>query len=348
MGASHRLMTAQRTCAKCGKKGEWERLCPACYLSEHTLLKSFKPVDAEFCAKCGKLHLANKWVTVKGVQDAFSRIVQKNAKPNSGVSVKALEVLLELPEHTVNEGVSVKGEADLIVRADVPEVKTELTDQYRIPVRLHYTLCTHCGKAGTQYFEGALQLRNASDEVRDEIRREIMKHASEGVHLTKEENVKGGGVDFYVTSGKFLRRFATELHNRYGGELKLSSELYSRDRLTSREMHRVKALVRLPDFTKGDVIRIDGKIIQVTSVSAKLYGTDLATGRRMTVQYAGKDITKLEKRETQISRVRPTIEVLDPDTYQSVAVENQQKAKELQPGKKVQVVKSAGRIYLLS
>lgn len=340
-------MTAQRTCAKCGKKGDFERLCPACYLTEHTLLKEFKPVEAELCAKCGKLHLANKWVAVKGVDEAFSRIVQKNAKPDSGVSVKALDVLLELPEHTVNEGISIKGDADLTVWADVQEVKTELTDKYRIPVRLSYTLCTHCSKAGTQYFEGVLQLRNASDEVRDEIKREILKHASNGVHITNEEEVKGG-VDFYLTSGKFLRRFGKELHNRYGGELKLAAKLFSRDKLTSKEVYRVNALIRLPDFQKGDVIRIDSRIIQVTSVGAKLHATDLSTGKRVTLGYAGIEVEKLEKRETQISRVRPNLQVLDPDTYQSVAVENQQNAKGLQAGATVQVVKSASRIYLLN
>lgn len=341
-------MTSQRACAKCGKKGDFERLCPRCWQSEHTLLKEFKPVEAELCAKCGRLHLASKWVEVKGLDDAFSRVISRNTKPSSGVSVKAIEPGVELPEHRVNEGVSVSGEADLAVWADVQEVKAELTEQYRIPVTLRYTLCPHCSKAGTQYFEGVLQLRNASEEVRDAVKRDLAKYAPKGVHLTKEKEVRGG-VDLYVTSGTFLRSFAADMHNRYGGELKLTARLFTRDRLTSREVYRVMALIRLPDFTRGEVMGVDGRVIKVTSVEGTIiHGIDLATGKRASADSTARGAERLERHETQVSRVRPSIEVLDPDTYQSVQVENQQKAKGLQPGTTVQVVKHANRVYLFS
>lgn len=341
-------MTPERACAKCGKKGDFERLCPRCWQSEHTLLKEFKPVKAELCAKCGKVHLASKWIAVKDLDDAFSRVISRNAKPSPGVSVRAIEAGVELPEHRINEGISVNGEADLSVSADVQEVKAGLTEQYRIPVTLRYTLCPHCNKANTQYYEGVLQLRNAGEEVRDAVKSELAKCSLKGVHLTKEKEVKGG-VDYYITSGTFLRSFATDLHNRYGGELKLTARLFSRDRLTSREVYRVMALIRLPDFTRGEVMGIDGRVIRVTSIERTVvHGIDLATGKRASADSTARGAERLERHETQVSRVRPSIEVLDPDTYQSVQVENQQKAKGLQAGAKVRVVKSAGRIYIIS
>jgi NMD protein affecting ribosome stability and mRNA decay len=48
--------------------------------------------------------------------------------------------------------------------------------------------------------------------------------------------------------------------------------------------------------------------------------------------------------KTTVSKLEPQIEVLDPDTYQSVPVEN---SKKLKLGEKVKVVKDKGLFYVL-
>ncbi len=335
----------ERTCAKCGKKGNFERLCKECWLTEHSLLESFKSLDAEVCARCDRLHLGNKWVASPNIGASFETIFKRNAHETQGVQMKALDLDAELPDHTKNEGVTVKGELHVSVTAHVNEVRGELTQDYDIPVMLVYTVCRFCSKAGTDYFEGILQLRNASERIKDLIVAEIAKRATKGVHITQEKVVKGG-YDLYLTSNSFLKAFAKQANNQYGGELKISAKLFSRDKLTSKEMFRVNALLRFPDFTKGDVVVIENRVIAVSSVAGKkLYGTDLSTGKRVNLQHVGKQVKRLEQQKTQVSRVRPHIEVLDPESYQGVRVENPEK--KVKPGDEVRIVKRAGRVFLV-
>ena len=55
------------------------------------------------------------------------------------------------------------------------------------------------------------------------------------------------GVDYYISSNKIARQIGKQLRMNFKGELKESSELYSRDRITSKDLHRVTVCFRLKE-----------------------------------------------------------------------------------------------------
>ena len=111
---------------------------------------------------------------------------------------------------------------------------------------MSYTLCKKCGKFGTEYFEGILQLRNPDKEVIKFIRNQVKKQFDKGIFINKEVNTKNG-IDFYLTSKRFLRTLGNKLNKQFKGELKISPQLFSRNKQTSKDIYRINVLFRLED-----------------------------------------------------------------------------------------------------
>jgi len=337
-------MTAS-TCVECGIKGKFIRLCPPCYLKHFTLLDSFKKIDLHLCALCGKLQEGNKWVKSGDLLKAkIARRVSSRAKLTPGVEDISIDVKTTIPDHTLNEGVNIVAEAIISVRGVPEDVGLPVFEEYEIPVPISYARCQPCRKEGTQYFEGVLQLRNPTYEAEHFIQARVQKEY--GVSINNTELVKNG-VDFYITSGKYLRTLAKQIHQRFGGEVKLSPQIYSKDRQTAKEIYRIMALCRLPLFAAKDIVDIEGSIVVISSVGGqKLTGLNIGKGKRIQVNYLGKQIHVLKSEMTQVSRIHPAVEVLDPETYQSIPVENKP-SMDLEQGDSVRIVKHEERLYLI-
>lgn len=134
----------------------------------------------------------------------------------------------------------------------------------------------------SEYFEGTLQLRNESQELIDAVVREFERKGD--VRIAKIKKVPNG-VDIYVSSQRFLRPLGVRLQARFGGHLEYSNRLYSRNRLTSREVYRVSVLLRLPNFKKGDVVKFKGDEAKVIGMSKKVLIQDVKSGQKRSVSY---------------------------------------------------------------
>ena len=128
------------------------------------------------------------------------------------------------------------------------------------------------------------------------------------------------------------------MQRAFGGELKTSAKLFTRDRQKSRNVHRVNVLVRLPGFVKGDVIDCDGNLIKVVSLGKDNFGINIKTGKRSLFKYKKKKIEVIEIRKTQVAKLYPRLEILNPDDYQPIAVDNARLWKNLKLGEKVKAV----------
>ncbi len=192
-----------------------------------------------------------------------------------------------------------------------------------------------------QYFEGILQLRNPSKEVVEFIEEQYPKMKKKKVYVTKIKKVKGG-FDYYITSKKYIQSFGRKLRQHFGGILKISPQLFSRDRQTSKDIYRVNVLLKLYGFKKGDILKINNKIIKVTSLDKKVTGTNLTTNKKTTFKI--EDYKVLKKYKTTVCKIKPHIEVLHPETYENIEPKNKISVK---LGEKVKVVLDKDDIYLI-
>ena len=190
------------------------------------------------------------------------------------------------------------------------------------------------------YFEGILQLRNPNREIEDYIIDNVEK--KKNVQISNIKKVKGG-LDFYFTSNKHLFRIGTELQNKFGGIVKTSSKLHTRNKQNSKEVHRVNVLFRVMDFKKGDVVKIDNDIISIKNMNKKITGRRLSDDKKLMFGYDA-NVEVLKKYKTLVSKIVPTLEVLHPETFQSVNVLNNKK---LSIGEKVKVVIDNNFVYLV-
>lgn len=93
-----------------------------------------------------------------------------------------------------------------------------------------------------QYYEAIIQLRPFNEEVYKFIDKKIKERGN--VFIAKIIYQKTG-IDIYISSNKFAQSLGKKLKQTFKGELKISTKLFSRDRQTSKEKHRVTILFRL-------------------------------------------------------------------------------------------------------
>lgn len=145
---------------------------------------------------------------------------------------------------------------------------------------------------GPKYFEGTLQLRNPNEEVVEYVWNEVDRNADRHVYIQKAVRVSTG-LDYYMTSNKFLKTLGKKLQERFGGELKMSAKLFSRDKQTSKEMYRLTVMFRAPDFCKGEEIEFKGEKYCVTGIGKKVFLKNPKTGKKVVI--GQRDICKIRK-----------------------------------------------------
>lgn len=330
------LVCTMRFCPRCGKTNIRGEYCSACTLIINPLPKDWKHLAMTFCSRCNATKLNNKWQPSNNLEATIRTQFSKRLK--LGNDVRVTPILDDL-----KTGPGITQEIEI-------EVKAPRHGLYGVPVTVIFTICQKCSKAGTTYFEGIFQLRTADGkelrrDVLQTVRNEIAKHAVRGVYCTKEDAV-GNGIDFQITSQKHVQTIGRRLHETLGGTLKINSRIFSRNKQTSKDVFRVNVLLELPPFVKGDVVRIVDKVIRVTSMGKKIMGEDLVQKRGVTVDYKSADVTVLPVKKVAVSQVYPRLEILEPETYQPVPLENPE-GRKLKQGDKVRVVEDNGRYWIV-
>ena len=217
-------MTRRRFCPGCGDDIDQDReFCVDCKPKKDI---EFKDIKFDYCSHCDSYLHKNKWKKIEN-EDAAVRIITKDIIRNN---VEIIDV--NLPQITIAPGVNV----DFTFKMKIDE------DEYEVPGRFLVTLCPLCSKISqATYFEGILQIRNPKPEVIEFVNVAIAK--AENIFVNKTVEVRGG-IDFYMSSKKFLRKLGLNLNKRFPGEFNQSAQLFSRNNQTSKEVFRLNVLFR--------------------------------------------------------------------------------------------------------
>ncbi|MBU0461190.1 MAG: 60S ribosomal export protein NMD3, partial [Nanoarchaeota archaeon] len=210
--------------------------CEEC--SQKELELEFKDIVVSICVHCGKFLCSNVWKPAADIEAAVISIAKQKIK-----NPKRIEYTLE----PLVAGIEPKPG----VKKDI-EIKVIIgADEFAIPAKIEFTYCTKCGKLGTQYYEGVLQIRDVDKQLIDLVERRIAKAADDGIFLAKKEK-SGTGFDYYLTDKRFIRKLGQELKRQFKGELKESAQLFSRDHQTSKNIYRLNVFFRQSKKESGE------------------------------------------------------------------------------------------------
>ena len=334
-------------CTKCGKKEIFlDGLCKKCYLNKNPLLISFKPVKILVCFFCRKYFSNGKWTGFRKLEDVVKDIVQKRLVFNDDAKISSFKLRPVIPKYKDGPNVKVDIQTEITVFGTYPGKKTVVKEEYVLPVKVIFILCPKCSRHKSGYFEGILQLRNVSDEVVEYAVAEAKKQNQRGIFITKQLKVRNG-FDIYLTKRGYIHELGRELLNKFGGETKASKKLFSRDKLRSRDIYRVNVLFRQSKFKKGDILNIDNELFKVKRIDRHLTVVNIKTGKKTSIMPKHLKVKAAEEvKETIVSLVFPHVEVLDPETFQSVKPENI-KNRKFKINQKVRVVVLEGRVWLV-
>ena len=98
----------------------------------------------------------------------------------------------------------------------------------------------NCSNDG--YFQAKLQLRPFDKKVYDFIVKKVKERGN--VSITREVELKEG-IDLYITDQRFARVLGVKLKKVFGGELKMTRTLHTRNKLKSKNVYRVTVMFRL-------------------------------------------------------------------------------------------------------
>ncbi|MBD3318812.1 hypothetical protein GF342_02795 [Candidatus Woesearchaeota archaeon] len=116
------------------------------------------------------------------------------------------------------------------------------------------------------YYEGILQLRNPSEELVEFVLTTVQD--DERAVITKIKEVKGG-LDYYISSQKYLQILGKKIKKKFWGEYKLTSTLHTQDKMGNK-LYRITILFRLYDFKQGDLVLVGGEEYVVEQLRNKV------------------------------------------------------------------------------
>src|SRR5216117_1596685 len=289
-------------CVECGTEGPvYEGLCAKCFRKRYAVVLPIELLDVARCESCGSHRLRSGWSKVDR-ELALPQILREAMAPLAPYErVGFTQVTRD--EDANNLALTVKAVGrfqDLAVVQD-----------FHVRVRIKPSLCDSCQKQRGRYYEGILQVRGEDRELaprevraaRTFVAARIDRSEDPEAFVSRIEEVHGG-LDFYVSTNALAKGLARDLAGAFGGTVTASPKLLGQRQ--GREVYRVTALVRLPAFQKGDVVRHKGAVAEVTSVRPFVVLRDLATGESR--RFKPKDVRganriDAERFEAQLARL---------------------------------------------
>lgn len=287
---------------------------------------------------CGRICHLERWFYDQDLYDVIKRSCKDLVKDkNADIIIPEFDLTFESKSR---EKIEVK-------------VKREDGDA-DIHIEVRQRVCNVCEKKKSNYFEGILQLRKPTPAVKELVFKELEKLEGRGVFVTKTSELENG-VDLYFSSKTHMKMLAENLHRRFGGILKLSEQLFSRNSQTSKDIFRLNAYVEFPDFEEKSIITFIHKtkkheleiLAEVINLGKNMTARDLKSGKKSIYEMRFMhDIKVIPKENTTVSSIIPEVEVLDPQDYQNKPLVNSY-PEDLKNGEKIKVVKFKGELYFV-
>ncbi len=344
-------------CPRCGNEDEdlYEGVCKSCFINEARIITIPSTIELTICAHCSSLLKGIKWEDSNLSEEEF---VKQAVMANYEIFpyVQNLEVSVEI--------LTVRGSVyECIVHAEGNVIGSRVVEDHRINVKINKGSCPDCSKYASGYFESVIQIRAdkrfpSSEELQtiDQILRKRIRSLSvkNRMAYVSDVSVIKEGVDYYIGSYKAARKLANSIKDVMGGVIQESPRLIGRDKSKGKDLYRIWISIRLSDFQKGDFIEYNERKGQVKGFDGKkILLFDLESQDPWSLMW--KEYNKINviarssdiKTTNVISKTPKIIQILNPETYQPVDIDINEKTSGLKIGNEVKVLEIDGKFNIL-
>jgi len=303
-------------CIKCGKESGKliNNICRNCY-SKSPLINNFKTINLKYCNFCKKFIYKNKQIS------DLKPIILDHLVVTDHAVIDEIDFDLLFDKSSID--------VTLIGHFDFDKSK-EIEESYVFKINLVQFMCNDCKKKSSQAYSAIIQLRNKKNKYYDNISKYIENSISnnKSTNIVKIEE-SSSGLDYYITNTDFGMTLAKKIMEKYGAEVKTSKKLYGMDQQRSKQVFRVTILVRLFDFSVGDLIYFKDDIFKISKILKNVLTIKDLYSKKVKKIDRSDDfdlINKIDIFETSIISVKPSYKVLD-DKYQEINLTTSKKHK---------------------
>lgn len=333
----------------------FDGLCKSCYLKEFEPVKVPEYTTFTVCSHCGATLKKNKWIQIGYYDDEIiNDAIQKNITIN--------DKLTNVDSYT--EIVNNRGTVyECIFHISGEVIDNEISKEYPLEVKVEKGVCPDCSKFHSGYYEAVIQLRADSRKLEeDEINKADIFISNEIQRICKtnklayvtERIVLKEGVDYQVGSYNAAHKIAVNLQKQFGGLITESRKIVGHDKSKSKDLYRSWISVRLPSFHKNDFIEYSDKILKIEKIGSHKFSARALKDNKVE-SITWKEYEKIKKVGTTddikistITNITPTqIQILDPDTYETIDLQKIEDMDKLNIGQEINVFKINNRVYIL-
>jgi nonsense-mediated mRNA decay protein 3 len=340
-------------CPKCGSDADvfYDNVCMQCFIGNKKLLALPQVVNGRICPKCGSVFRKGRWQIGGREEDTVISFLKENLELNR--DAKSIELVLT-PKQLDYSRYRVHVEANGEIKGAPIDAALDTE------VRISWETCGTCSRVSGGYFEGIVQIRADKRLPTQEELKRCVAIAKGVAHRSQEKGDKLAfiarteelpeGIDIYVGLIKLGRQICTAVIDTFGGKITESPKLVGQK--NGVDLYRITYALRLPEFVRGDIISVDGKVIEVQGCGKHVSGIELETGKRFMENFSDlMDVKKLSRRNDAESTVLVadegrTIQVLDPHTYETVTVKRPEFLS-VEQGNDIKIVKTEKGIFVL-
>lgn len=340
-------------CPKCGKNTDnfYNNVCKQCFTGNKKLIDCPHIVYSRICPACGSVFKKGKWMLKQDEITTILDCVEENLK----VDKKARNLDLKLSQTKLDYS---RYKVHVNARADIEGVEIDAAQD--VEVRINWETCDTCSRISGGYFEGIVQIRADKRLPTQEELIRCRRIAEDAAARAKEKGDRlafitktqelDEGMDLYVGLAKLGKQICRAIIEVFGGKFTESPKLVGQKEGV--DLYRITFALRLPEFVRGDIISVDDTVIEVQSCGKHVSGLDLETGRRFIESFDSlMQVKKLGRRQDAVSAVLiadegRTIQVMDPDTYESVTI-RRPPFLGVEAGNEIKVIKTSKGLYVL-
>ena len=338
-------------CVECGKEGQIfkDGSCINCYLKTHKFSKGPEIIDLPVCSHCGSYKFKNTWTS-----ELFSEFIRRIIKHNYQISNELKKINIDTECKGNKDEMSCK----VYITGLIEDI--EVTEEHDLIVRLKRTVCDNCSKQFGGYHEAIVQIRTEKTKLTDKefddiiitvksLIEDLRAKGNRGIFIT-DIGEEHGGLDFFISEKGAGLIIAKKIQDLYGGEIKQSSKnIGMKD---GRQLYRMTYLIRLPPFTKGDFIKFENTIFQISSMHGnKVKIINLKDWNEIMMDlkliHNSKILGNKELRKEMIvvSQKTDEVQLMDPKSYEIRIVK---KPKSISyNSEKIKVIKFENQLFIL-